>query len=483
MKDHHPRRAAIGTIAAVSVVAAAQAAWAQPIEILPDDGGPESRFGYAVAMDDQRMLVGRLNDSSAGMFAGSAYVFRREGDQWVQEAKLLDPVPVLTGHVGTSVSIAGDVAVVGARDEAQTNLIGAALVFRRSGTSWAHEITLRPPDVASPSDGFGYYAFGHAVATDGDRIVVAMPQDDIACPEDPLCNSGSAYVFRYDEGWVMEQKLIPSDPQRLAHFGRAVAMSGDRIVVGAMQADSTAGAVYVFRLQEGTWVEEAKLLNPDAEASVVTQFGEAVAIDGDLIAVGAPGENHVGSYAGAVYVYRLGAGGWTLEEKLVAEDAEQLQFLGQSVAVSGGRVLAGAPWDNRSGTMFRAGAAYLFEHGPSGWTQREKLTDPNGQNEDYLGWTVACRGDTAMVGAQLANRPDLDCGVVLAFALGGTACPADWDGSGSITSSDISAFLTAWLGSIQNGDLVADFNGDATVNSSDISAFLTAWLQAVQGGC
>ncbi len=65
----------------------------------------------------------------------------------------------------------------------------------------------------------------------------------------------------------------------------------------------------------------------------------------------------------------------------------------------------------------------------------------------------------------------------------GDACPADWDGSGSVDSSDISAFLTAWLQSLQEGSLVADFNGDMTVNSADISAFLTAWLQAVQGGC
>src|SRR5690606_7479634 len=138
----------------------------------------------------------------------------------------------------------------------------------------------------------------------------------------------------------------------------------------------------------------------DAEASIVTQFGESVSIDGDLIAVGAPGENHSGPYAGAAYVYRLEPGGWTLEQKLTASDAGTLQFLGQSVSTSGGRVLAGAPWDNRSGTLFRAGAAYLFEHGPSGWTQREKLIDPSGQNEDFYGWSVACRGGVAMVGAQ-----------------------------------------------------------------------------------
>ena len=63
------------------------------------------------------------------------------------------------------------------------------------------------------------------------------------------------------------------------------------------------------------------------------------------------------------------------------------------------------------------------------------------------------------------------------------ACAADWNQDASVNSGDISAFLTAWLDSVQNGNLIADFNADMAVNSGDISAFLTAWLNAVSGGC
>ena len=66
---------------------------------------------------------------------------------------------------------------------------------------------------------------------------------------------------------------------------------------------------------------------------------------------------------------------------------------------------------------------------------------------------------------------------------GGTPCPADWNDDGIVNSSDVSAFLTSWLDSLTQGNLIADFDGNLTVNSSDISAFLTAWLQGVQGGC
>lgn len=64
-----------------------------------------------------------------------------------------------------------------------------------------------------------------------------------------------------------------------------------------------------------------------------------------------------------------------------------------------------------------------------------------------------------------------------------TACPADWDGDGGVNSADISAYLTAWLGSINDGTLVADVNGDNVVNSIDVSAFLAMWIAAVQDGC
>lgn len=65
----------------------------------------------------------------------------------------------------------------------------------------------------------------------------------------------------------------------------------------------------------------------------------------------------------------------------------------------------------------------------------------------------------------------------------GAACPADWNGDGQVNSSDISAYLAAWLTSVSSGTLDADFNADGQVNSSDISAFLAGWLAAVQGGC
>lgn len=65
----------------------------------------------------------------------------------------------------------------------------------------------------------------------------------------------------------------------------------------------------------------------------------------------------------------------------------------------------------------------------------------------------------------------------------GSPCPADWNGDGGVNSADISAYLTAWLDSLNDGTLVADVNGDNVVNSIDISAFLVMWVTAAQDGC
>ena len=109
---------------------------------------------------------------------------------------------------------------------------------------------------------------------------------------------------------------------------------------------------------------------------------------------------------------------------------------------------------------------------------------------DYSGWeitgvnAVSADGRT-IVGTGFRDHPEFGLVVDgwIATISDGTACPADWDGSGTVNSSDISAFLTAWLDSVTEPNLVADFDGSGAVNSSDISAFLTAWLQAVQQGC
>jgi hypothetical protein len=114
-----------------------------------------------------------------------------------------------------------------------------------------------------------------------------------------------------------------------------------------------------------------------------------------------------------------------------------------------------------------------------GWRFASHVLPPEwSTNQVRLRFTTSDLGTQAIVEAAIdsVKITTLSCNDPV-------GCPADWNGDAQVNSSDISAFLTSWLDSINNNDLNADFDGSGSVNSSDISAFLSAWLQALQGNC
>ncbi|MBW2291481.1 MAG: hypothetical protein JRG89_07880 [Deltaproteobacteria bacterium] len=208
--------------------------------------------------------------------------------------------------------------------------------------------------------------FGLGVALSGDALVVGSPQDD-----DNGETSGSAYVYRQDgNDWEAEQKLVASDGAEFDRFGGSVAIDGDLIVVGASTAGGVAaGAAYVFRLVGTRWVEEAKLTASDGAADDL--FGRAVDVDGDVIVVGAQQADGSGASSGAAYVYRLVAMTWVEENKIVAADAAEGDFFGVSVSVSGDAVLVGATGSDDAGN--ESGAAYVYRFDGTNWLQEQKI--------------------------------------------------------------------------------------------------------------
>ncbi|KAJ1460279.1 FG-GAP repeat-domain-containing protein [Pelagophyceae sp. CCMP2097] len=250
--------------------------------------------------------------------------------------------------------------------------------------------TLKVRVTADDNYNFGY--FGHAVAIDGDTIVVGAYKDD-----DKGSDSGSAYVFVKGDGvgsWSQDAKLTAADSAKLDYFGFSVGISGDYIVVGADSDDDkgpNAGAAYVFVKGEGvaSWNEKAKLTA--ADGAKYDSFGYSVGISGDYIVVGAPGDDDKGSSAGAAYVFVKGEGvaSWNEKAKLTAADGAKLDFFGFSVGISGDYIVVGAH-------------AYVFVKGDgdASWKEAAKLTAYDGAKKDYFGRSMAIGGDKVIVGAQ-----------------------------------------------------------------------------------
>jgi hypothetical protein len=195
-------------------------------------------------------------------------------------------------------------------------------------------------------------------------------------------------------------ELIPSGAETETRVGFSVAIEGDVLLFGAPGDDECgidAGAIYVFTRHNGNWIESDKLLpagdqDPDGDG-----FGVVIAVDGTTAVIGAPRDDEPGTGAGSAYVVVKNGGDWEQQAKLMADDASADDWFGLHVAVDGDTILVGAfKEDNENGVD--AGAAYVFVRSDGDWTQQAKLIAPDGQPGDNFG-RVAVADDVAVVGA------------------------------------------------------------------------------------
>lgn len=231
------------------------------------------------------------------------------------------------------------------------------------------------------------YRFGYSVDIDGDWLVVGAYRDSF--------DRGSAYIFQRSGGtWSEHQKLTASDGAGSDEFGKAVSISGNKVAIAARRDDNT-GSAYIFVESGGTWSEEQRITASDADTSGF--FGESIAIAGDTVVVGAVGDDELGSLAGAAYVFTRSGGVWTEQQKLTASDGGLNHTFGRSVSISGDTLIVGSDGDDDLGGF--SGSAYVFTRSGGVWTQQQKLTAADGAGNDLFGEAVAVDGDTAIVGA------------------------------------------------------------------------------------
>jgi FG-GAP repeat len=198
-----------------------------------------------------------------------------------------------------------------------------------------------------------------------------------------------------------------NDVQARGKFGYSVAIEGNLLVVGALETDiaenPNQGAVYLYQKDtSGTWQFFKKLVASDGERA--DYFGSSVATDGNTIVVGSPYDNIRGRYdQGSVYLFGRNQGGsnaWGEVKKLVASDGTADEKFGSSVAVRGDTVVVGIA--SNSGASRPEGSAYVFSRsrgGTNAWGQTKKLVASDGEAFDIFGRSVATDGNTVVIGA------------------------------------------------------------------------------------
>ncbi len=515
-------------------------------------------FGEVVAISGDTVVVAARNEASAATGvngdqtsntayqSGAVYVFVRSGTTWIQQAYLKASNAGQDDWFGTSVAISGDTLVVGSLfegsaatgvngDQTSTGAAsaGAAYVFVRNGTTWTQQAYLKASNTAAQD------RFGSTVGISGDTIVVGAPgEDNVATGVNGNQNNriahgelGAAYVFtRSGTTWTQQAYLKASNTDGQDQFGSAVAISGDTVVVAAKEEDSaatgvngdqtnnaatSAGAAYVFVRSGTTWTQQAYLKASNTDA--FDFFGEAIAISGDSIVVGASWEasNAKGvngdqsddstTKAGAAYIFTRNGTTWTQQAYLKASNTEyqnayygSFDLFGDSVAISGDTVVVGAPLEDSNASGVNgdqnnnnggdSGAAYVFSRSGTTWTQRAYLKAGNVRVSDQFGYAVAIAGDTVVTGvpykdyisgddAGAAYITDLSTGPEIFVQQAGTSVASGGTRSFGTVAGGAPAEIVFDLYNLGSADLtlsgtpkvVVTGSGDFTVSSQPAS--------------
>ncbi|HKX45849.1 MAG TPA: hypothetical protein VJP77_04050 [Planctomycetota bacterium] len=279
---------------------------------------------------------------------------------------------------------------------------GRAEVYALVGEAWVHEATLALPSGHDDDD------FGYAVAVDGDTAVVGAPGLFL-----PGLAVAGAFVYRRTGAgeWVQTTALLSVDDP---FFGRAVAIDGETLAVGAPTAGAGQAKVHVYERAHGGWTLAATVADPLQPGD--DDFGRALDLDGDLLAVGNS------SFVERVVLFRRGLEGeWALEQVLESPLDDSSAWFGDAVAVDGERLVVGA-WLAQGWPASSAfsGAAVVYERGPGGWVV---LTEVVPQSFHPV------LPPSPGIGFELGRAVALDGDLVIAGASQGFSSTGDYDGA------------------------------------------------------
>ncbi len=340
-------------------------------------------FGTALDSQDELLAVSAYQDWDNGPEAGSVIIYDRfNNGQWALRQKLLASDGGAYHHFGNALSLDGNTLAIGAFHHDGVALdTGAVYLFERN----ADGVWLETQKITA-SDATEHDRFGYTLSLNGNSLAVTARDD----AENGVA-SGSVYLYTRDVNgvWGNETKIVPSDGAVRQYFGWSVSLDGDRVAIGA-RGDATngryAGAVYLYTRPAGTnsWNLETKLMA--SNGSKYDHFGHAVSLKGDRLVVGAPNHDINGMInSGSAFAYVLNQGIWGGEQLLSAGDLSRFYHFGYSMDISEGRVLVGS-----NDLSFWEGGSYLYTiDAEQGWTHSPQkfalpLLDAEGESSSYF---------------------------------------------------------------------------------------------------
>ena len=404
-------------------------AFAQNIQSLdklinPSDYGRNNEFGNSIAIDGDTLVIGSPGKGcDDGTACGAAYVYKYYNGNFTLKAKLTALDSLDDSYFGYSVDISGDTIVIGAYmyDNNFRNS-GIAYVFTKSGAEWedANETA-----ILLPTDDSDDGRFGNPVAINNDTILIGASNGFGA-------NQMTVYLYtKPAQEWENATETARLTTKASVRFGTSLEITDDTIIVNAQNS------AYIFKKPlDDIWIdsnETAKLTATDSQED--SYFGDSIAIDQDIIAIGATYDDNNGiTNTGSVYVFEKPANGWRDSNetiKLMAANMTENALFGYSIDIEEEKIVIGSPGHTCNDGDWGCGRIYVYDKSNGDWTDFTKATkieDINLTMGNSFGSSVGISGDI-IVGSspnEVCSGDLEDCGTVSPFLLGNTlsALPA-----------------------------------------------------------
>ena len=318
----------------------------QEIRVRPLDPAEEDRFGSEVVIKDSLLFITAINDNDPVMHSGSAYIFSKEADNWIQFQKI--------------------------------------------------------PGTLRPNSHFG---ISLAVSNDN-KILIGAPDDTASAYR----KTGVAYLYEFENGgWIFSQRIYPEPDNNIINrgFGYSVDIAENFLAIGAPwdgTVDSITGSVYIFIKDSSNWMQSDII----AISGIYhyAYMGTSVVFGNNTLFVGIPGLNKYGNNSGSVYIYENVNGIWEFIQSLIPEDLQPENFFGGKTSVYDS-ILAVTAYGSIGSVNYR-GAVYIFEKRNDEWIETQRIV-PEDDIIERLGSSIKLYKDTLLIGAIDNNNKGLIC--------------------------------------------------------------------------
>jgi len=404
------------------------------------------QFAQSVSISENITFIGapgQNNDS------GQACLYQRTNQAWDLSSCLNLSVSGSTPatQLGKAVSISGKQLIVSASKK-QAGNNGVVYIFEQTDELWLQQAELINPASFNNDYFGGAVSISEGYAAIGSQGIAASHQ-------------GAVHIIKKQDGsWNLDATLTPESTFKSAHFGSAVMLTGEYLIIGDNEyGRAKEGAAYIYRRVDDIWQKQASLMGGGITKSA--RFGSSVAIAKNYAVIGASNENNPNikkhKKSGAVYIYKRSGSVWTLQAKLIASDASMGDNFGSSVAISGNHILVGSEKSNNG-----RGSSYLFQEVAGVWTQMHQFSDDQGATQDNFGHALSISGEYLVIGANNKSRAGTNQGDAYIYSLNSDTTPSASEQS-----------LSETLSQLTYNSVTLDSDGDGLSDMDEIDLFGT----------